>query len=136
MRLFAEGVPPLKELPEELLVTLRTGGENDLPTRQLARHVRSVAEKYVPGLKVEVIYRRDRYLRGGDPVQPLLITICSHSGFGDLSYRLLRVQIVGICARDGGRAVVSAGPCVGGPQIVQCGRVGRRHRLEQGAPKH
>ena len=66
VRLFAEGVPPRKALSDELLTLLRTGGENDLPTRQLARHVKESAEKYLPQFKVDVIYRRDRYLRGGD----------------------------------------------------------------------
>ncbi|HEV8095511.1 MAG TPA: M28 family metallopeptidase [Burkholderiales bacterium] len=68
VRLFAEGVPPLKTLPDEVLIALRTGGENDLPTRSLARYVKEVAERHVPQLKVDVIYRRDRYLRGGDHI--------------------------------------------------------------------
>jgi hypothetical protein len=66
VRLFAQGVPPLKELPDEVLAALRTSGENDLPTRQLARYVKESAERHVPGMKVELIWRRDRYLRGGD----------------------------------------------------------------------
>jgi peptidase M28-like protein len=66
VRLFAEGVPPLKALPDEILLALRTGGENDLPTRSLARYAKEAAERHVPQLKVDVIYRRDRYLRGGD----------------------------------------------------------------------
>ena len=68
VRLFAEGVPPLKTLPDEILLALRTGGENDLPTRGLARYVKDAAERHVPQLKVDVIYRRDRYLRGGDHI--------------------------------------------------------------------
>jgi hypothetical protein len=43
-----------------------TGGENDSISRQLARHVKQVGERYVPGFKVNVIQRADRYLRGGD----------------------------------------------------------------------
>ncbi|HUP98748.1 MAG TPA: M28 family metallopeptidase [Usitatibacter sp.] len=66
LRLFAAGVPAVKELPAEVLAALRTGGENDLPTRQLARHMQAAAKRHVPGLQVEVIWRRDRYLRGGD----------------------------------------------------------------------
>src|SRR5688572_12626916 len=31
VRLFAEGVPPVKALPDEIVAALRTGGENDLP---------------------------------------------------------------------------------------------------------
>lgn len=66
VRMFAEGVPAVKELPEDVLAALRTGGENDLPTRQLARFIKTAAERHVPGMKVDLIYRRDRYLRGGD----------------------------------------------------------------------
>ncbi|MBC7415329.1 MAG: M20/M25/M40 family metallo-hydrolase [Herminiimonas sp.] len=66
VRLFAEGVPALKEMPDAVRMLLATGGENDSPTRQLARHVKEVGERYVPNFKVSVIQRRDRYLRGGD----------------------------------------------------------------------
>lgn len=66
VRLFAEGVPPVKALSDEIVAMLRTGGENDLPTRSLARYVKEVAERHVPQLRVDLIYRRDRYLRGGD----------------------------------------------------------------------
>jgi hypothetical protein len=66
VRLFAQGVPAEKELPDDVRGALRTGGENDLPTRQLARAVARAARTYVPGLRVQVIWRMDRYLRGGD----------------------------------------------------------------------
>lgn len=66
VRLFAEGIPPLKEMPEEWVALIRTGGENDSPARQLARYIKASAERYVPKMKVDLIYRRDRYLRGGD----------------------------------------------------------------------
>jgi hypothetical protein len=66
VRLFAEGVPPLKELSPELRSMLQTGGENDGATRQLARFIKEMGEKYVKGFKVTVVYRKDRYLRGGD----------------------------------------------------------------------
>lgn len=66
LRLFAQGIPPQKTLTDDVVAALATGGENDLPTRQLARHVRETAQRYVPDLKVQVIWRRDRYLRGGD----------------------------------------------------------------------
>jgi hypothetical protein len=80
VRLFAEGVPPLKEAPSpELRTLLVTGGENDSITRQLARHVKETGERYVPNFKVDIIYRRDRYLRGGD-----------HSPFLDAGYAAVR----------------------------------------------
>jgi len=66
VRLFAEGVAPLKAPPVEVLEQLRTGGENDFPTRQLARAIQATGAKYVPQLPVRVIWRADRYLRGGD----------------------------------------------------------------------
>jgi hypothetical protein len=66
VRLFAEGVPPAQQVSPELRTLLQTGGENDGPTRQLARYIKDVAERYVRGFTVTVIYRKDRYLRGGD----------------------------------------------------------------------
>jgi hypothetical protein len=68
VRLFAEGVPPGKEIPEALRALVATGGENDTPTRQLARYVKETGERYVPGFKVTIVNRRDRYLRGGDHI--------------------------------------------------------------------
>lgn len=67
VRLFAEGVPS-SETPEEAAVRRSVGGENDSPSRQLARFVRSVAENDATGMAVRVIHRRDRYLRGGDHI--------------------------------------------------------------------
>jgi len=66
VRLFAEGVHPQRELDDHTLAMLQTGGENDFPTRQLARTIKEVAESYLPEMNVWMIYRRDRYLRGGD----------------------------------------------------------------------
>ncbi len=66
VRLFAQGVPPLDPMPAEVLAQLRTGGENDFPTRQLARAIREAGQRYVPDFEVRLIYRLDRYLRGGD----------------------------------------------------------------------
>lgn len=66
VRLFAGGIPPLRDNSTLVQAYLRTGGENDMPTRQLARHIKEVGERYVDGMTVEMIYRRDRYLRGGD----------------------------------------------------------------------
>jgi len=68
VRLFAEGVPPGKEIPEALRTLVATGGENDTPTRQLARYVKFAGERYVPDFKVTIVNRRDRYLRGGDHI--------------------------------------------------------------------
>src|SRR3954470_15860323 len=80
VRLFAEGVPPLKEMPEPLRTLVRTGGENDSTARELARYIKPVAEKHVRGMPVDIIYRRDRYLRGGD-----------HSPFLDAGFPAVRM---------------------------------------------
>ena len=47
------------------------GGENDSQSRQLARFIKEAGERYLPSMKVWMIYRRDRYGRGGDH-QPFL----------------------------------------------------------------
>ncbi len=67
VRVFSEGVPSNESVAE---ATLRRsiGGENDAPSRQLARSIKEIGEKYVRGFKVNLIYRRDRYLRGGDHI--------------------------------------------------------------------
>ncbi|MFJ8828647.1 M20/M25/M40 family metallo-hydrolase [Micromonospora aurantiaca] len=67
VRLFAEGVPTA-ETPAEASVRQSVGGENDSPSRQLARFVTDVAENSATGMGVRVIYRRDRYLRGSDHI--------------------------------------------------------------------
>ncbi len=65
VRLFAQGVPPTA--PDDAQAALlRAGGENDTPPRELARAIREIAAAYVPAITVRVIYRADRYLRGGD----------------------------------------------------------------------
>jgi Peptidase family M28 len=67
VRLFAEGVPTA-ETPDEANVRRAVGGENDSPARQLARFAEDVAAKDATGMRLRVIYRRDRYLRGGDQI--------------------------------------------------------------------
>jgi len=67
LRVFSEGVPS-NEKPEEANVRRGVGGENDSASRQLARFVKQVGERYVPHMRVLMVYRRDRYLRGGDHI--------------------------------------------------------------------
>lgn len=67
VRVFSEGVPS-NEKPEEANVRRGVGGENDSSSRQLARFIKEVGERYVPAMKVTMVYRRDRYLRGGDHI--------------------------------------------------------------------
>jgi hypothetical protein len=67
VRLFAEGVPTA-ETPAEANTRRSVGGENDSPARQLARFVSSVAGNDATGMHIRTIYRRDRFLRGGDHI--------------------------------------------------------------------
>ena len=66
IRVFAQGIPPKKELSDYDRMLLRTGGENDTPPRELAREIMFTAKKYDTDMNVMMIYRNDRYLRGGD----------------------------------------------------------------------
>jgi hypothetical protein len=70
VRVFSEGVPS-NETTQEATTRRSVGGENDSPSRQLARFIKETTERYVPSMKVWMIYRRDRYGRGGDH-QPFL----------------------------------------------------------------
>ena len=70
VRVFSEGVPS-NETTQEATTRRSVGGENDSQSRQLARFIKEVGELYVPTMKVWMIYRRDRYGRGGDH-QPFL----------------------------------------------------------------
>ncbi|MGP4096615.1 M20/M25/M40 family metallo-hydrolase [Nonomuraea sp. KM90] len=67
VRLFVEGVPTT-ETPAEASTRQSVGGENDGPSRQLGRFVKDVAENDETGMKIRVIWRRDRYLRGSDHI--------------------------------------------------------------------
>ncbi len=60
VRLYAEALTPLDRGRNSL------GLENDGQSRTLARYIEEVGEKYVPNFDVRIIYRRDRFLRGGD----------------------------------------------------------------------
>ncbi|WP_330970660.1 M28 family peptidase, partial [Lysobacter sp. A3-1-A15] len=63
-RVFAEGTR-MDETEEEARQRRFTGGEVDSPTRNLARYVDRMADTYVPNLDVMMIYRLDRFGRGG-----------------------------------------------------------------------
>lgn len=66
VRVFSEGVPVTATSEADRQLRLATGNENDSPSRQLARYVDSACQQYVPGFDVVLIWRRDRFLRGGD----------------------------------------------------------------------
>jgi len=65
VRVFSEGVSAL-ETPAQATARQSAGTENDGKARQAARYIKEIAERYVDQLEVKLIYRRDRYLRGGD----------------------------------------------------------------------
>jgi len=67
IRVFAEGVPS-NETEEEARTRRSVGGENDGPSRQLGRYIKEMADIYSPRFKVQLVFRRDRYGRGGDHI--------------------------------------------------------------------
>lgn len=65
VRVFSEGLPAFET--EKNAVQIRNLGlENDGRSRQLARYIKEIGERYVDNLQVVLIYRNDRFLRGGD----------------------------------------------------------------------
>ncbi|MEP6847268.1 MAG: M28 family metallopeptidase [Acidobacteriota bacterium] len=67
IRVFAEGVPS-NETQQEANTRRSVGGENDSQSRQLGRYVKEMADIYSPKFKATLVYRRDRYGRGGDHI--------------------------------------------------------------------
>lgn len=67
VRVFSEGVPS-NETPQEANTRRSVGGENDSASRQLARFIKEQADQYIKNFSVLMIYRRDRYGRGGDHI--------------------------------------------------------------------
>jgi Zn-dependent M28 family amino/carboxypeptidase len=65
VRVFSEGIPAAAS--EQDLRRIRgLGGESDSGSRQLARYIGDVGRAYDAGVKPMLIFRLDRYLRGGD----------------------------------------------------------------------
>jgi Zn-dependent M28 family amino/carboxypeptidase len=67
VRVFSEGV---RSNESEAIAAARrsVGGEVDAPSRNLARYMDAIAEAYMPSFDVSMVYRRDRFSRGGDQV--------------------------------------------------------------------
>jgi len=65
IRVFSEGLPAF-ETEKTAKQIRQLGLENDGKARQLARYVKETGERYVDNLEVVMIYRNDRFLRGGD----------------------------------------------------------------------
>ncbi|MBB4638298.1 M20/M25/M40 family metallo-hydrolase [Longimicrobium terrae] len=65
VRVFAPGIAP--DAPAaDLRRYLYSGGELDVAPRQLARYIDRMSDAYVPNLDVMIVYRLDRFGRGGD----------------------------------------------------------------------
>jgi Peptidase family M28 len=78
VRVFSEGLPAAAT--EQDIRRIRgLGGENDSASRQLARYVADVGRTYDVGVKPMLVFRLDRYLRGGD-----------HSSFNQAGFTAVR----------------------------------------------
>lgn len=93
VRLFSEG------LREDATVRRvnALGAENDSPSRELARFIKETAQIYVPSMNVNLIYRSDRFLRGGDQQSftaqgfPAVRFVEAHENF-DHQHQTVRVE--------------------------------------------
>lgn len=79
-RIFAEGTRQT-ETEAEARMRRFTGGEVDSPSRNLARYIDWMADRYIPNLDTMVVYRLDRFRRGGH-----------HRPFNDLGYPGIRIM--------------------------------------------
>jgi acetylornithine deacetylase/succinyl-diaminopimelate desuccinylase-like protein len=65
VRVFSEGLPAAAT-DQDVRRIRSLGGENDSASRELARYVDDVGHAYNAGVKPMLVFRLDRYLRGGD----------------------------------------------------------------------
>ena len=63
-RVFSEGTRYV-ETAEEARIRRFSGGEVDSPSRNLARYIDRMADRFIPNLDVMMVYRLDRFGRGG-----------------------------------------------------------------------
>jgi hypothetical protein len=78
VRVFSEGLPAAAT-EQEIRRIRGLGGENDSASRQLARYIADVGRAYDAGVKPMLVFRLDRYLRGGD-----------HSSFNQQGFAAVR----------------------------------------------
>lgn len=69
------------ETPQQAIKRRYTGGEADSPTRNLARYIDLMADRYIPNLDTIVVYRLDQFGRGGH-----------HKPFNDMGYPAVRIM--------------------------------------------
>ncbi|UCS91619.1 M20/M25/M40 family metallo-hydrolase [Echinicola marina] len=96
VRVFSEGVP-LYETEEMERLRKYTNGENDSKSRQLARYIKETGERYIDQLEVKLVYRNDRFLRGGDhtPFSQqgfTAVRICEHNENYEQQHQDLRTE--------------------------------------------
>ncbi len=78
IRVFSEPFP--RNASAEKLASIRNlGAENDSTSRQLARYIADVAEKEQTTIRPMLVFRQDRFLRGGD-----------HSTFNEAGFTAVR----------------------------------------------
>jgi hypothetical protein len=65
VRVFSEGLPAAASEAEIKRIRM-LGGESDSTSRELARYIVDVGRSYHAGVKPLLIFRLDRFLRGGD----------------------------------------------------------------------
>lgn len=65
VRVFSEGVPVAAD-EKQLRLIRGLGGESDSISRELARYIAEVGRSYATGVQPMLVFRLDRYLRGGD----------------------------------------------------------------------
>jgi hypothetical protein len=65
VRVFSENIP-FTENEAQARERVFNSAENDSPSRQLARYIKESGERYTENLTIKLIYRNDRYGRGGD----------------------------------------------------------------------
>lgn len=83
IRVFSEGLPAnIRTM--QLAELRRLAGENDSPSRQLARYVRDVALIEHTRVQPKLVFRPDRFLRGGD-----------HLAFADQGWPAVRFTVMG-----------------------------------------
>ncbi|RZQ52582.1 peptidase M28 [Pseudoalteromonas phenolica] len=79
-RIFAEGTRQT-ESEDDIRNRRFRGGEVDSPSRNLARYIDWMADRYIPNLDTMVVYRLDRFRRGGH-----------HRPFNDLGFPGVRIM--------------------------------------------
>jgi Zn-dependent M28 family amino/carboxypeptidase len=68
VRVFSEGTKAT-ETPQQANRRRYNGGEVDSPSRNLARYIERLSREHLTNLHVKMVYRTDRYGRGGDQVE-------------------------------------------------------------------